>query len=86
MLCTLDFVEKLLIVKSHISDRSSSDNVFISGGNHHLIRRFCGVVLGPTMISKMVSESGSRFIGSSGFCYRATHHLCLRTKPNGLTM
>jgi len=31
-------------------------NVFMSGGNPHLISRFCGVVLGPTTISKMISE------------------------------
>ncbi|AES74177.1 hypothetical protein MTR_3g116670 [Medicago truncatula] len=43
-------------VKSPISDRTWPDNVFISGGNPHLTSRFCGVVLGPTTISKMVSE------------------------------
>jgi len=30
--------------------------VFISGGNPHLTSWFCGVVLGPTTISKMVLE------------------------------
>jgi len=43
------------IVKSPTSDRRWSDNVFISGGNPHLTSWFCGVVLGPTTISKMVS-------------------------------
>jgi len=41
-----------LRVKSPTSDRTWSDNVFISGGNYHLTSRFCGVVLGPTTISK----------------------------------
>jgi len=44
------------IVKSPTSDRRWPDNVFISGGNPHLISRFCRIVLGPTTISKMVSE------------------------------
>jgi len=39
-------------VKSPTSDKCWSDNVFIKGGNHHLISRFCGVVLSPTTISK----------------------------------
>jgi len=39
-------------VKSLTSDRTWPDNVFISGGNPHLTSRFCGVVLGPTTISK----------------------------------
>jgi hypothetical protein len=43
-------------VKSPTSVRSWPDNLFISGGNPHLTSRFCGVVLGPTTISKMVSE------------------------------
>ncbi|AES68760.1 hypothetical protein MTR_3g014560 [Medicago truncatula] len=60
------------------------DSVFISGGNPHLKSRFCGVVLGPTTISKMVSESLQDSLGHllSGFRYRATHRLCRRTKPN----
>jgi len=44
------------IVKRPTSDRTWPDNVFISGGNPHLTSRFCGVVLDPTTISKMVSE------------------------------
>ena len=44
------------IVKSPTSVRSWPDNLFISGGNPHLTSRFCGVELGPTMISNMVSE------------------------------
>ncbi|AES76790.1 hypothetical protein MTR_6g087100 [Medicago truncatula] len=58
--------------------------MFISGGNPHLTSRFCGVVLGPTTISKMVSEPLRDPLGHllSGFHYRATHRLCSRTKPN----
>ncbi|AES86997.1 verticillium wilt disease resistance protein [Medicago truncatula] len=43
-------------VKSLTSVRSWSDNLFISGGNPHLISRFCGVALGSTTISNMVSK------------------------------
>jgi len=43
-------------VKSPTSDMTWPDNVFISEVNPHLISWFCGVVLGPTTISKMVSE------------------------------
>ena len=52
---------------------------FISGGNPHLTSRFCEVVLGPTTISKMVSEPLQDPLGHllSGFRYRTTHHLCL---------
>jgi hypothetical protein len=59
------------------------DNVFISGGNPHLTSRFYGVVLGPTTISKIVSEPIQNSLGHMllGFRYRATHHLCLRIKP-----
>jgi len=39
------------------------DIVFISEGNHRLISRFCGVVLGSTTISKMVSEPPFRIDG-----------------------
>jgi hypothetical protein len=44
----------------------------------------CGVVLGLTTISKMVSEPPQDPLGHllSGFCYRTTHHLCPWTKPN----
>jgi len=75
----------VIIVKSPTSDRTWSNNVFISGSNPHLTSRFCGVVLGPTMISKMVSEPLQDPFGHllSGFRYRTTHHLCPRTKPNG---
>jgi len=74
----------LVFVKSPTSDRIWPDNVFISGGIHRLISRFCGVVLGPTTFSKMVSEPLQDPLGHllSGFRYRATHHLCSRTKPN----
>ncbi|RHN59589.1 hypothetical protein MtrunA17_Chr4g0014961 [Medicago truncatula] len=41
-------------VKSPTSVRSWSDNLFISGGNPHLISRFCGVVLSPTTISNSI--------------------------------
>jgi len=73
-----------LFGKSPTSDMTWPDNVFISGGNPHLTSQFCGVVLGPTTISKMVSEPLQDPLGHllSGFCYRATHHLCSRTKPN----
>jgi len=65
-------------------DRCWSDSVFISGDNHHLISWFCGLVLGPTTISKMVSESPQDPLSHllSCFRYQATHHLCPRTKPN----
>ena len=43
---------KACVVKSLLSDRRWSDNVFISEGNFHLTSRFCGV-LGSTIISKM---------------------------------
>jgi len=46
----------MVSVKSPTWDRWWPGNVFISGGNPHLTSRFCGVVLGPTTISKMVSE------------------------------
>jgi len=74
------------IVKSSTSDRWWPDNVFISGGDPYLTSRFCGVVLGPTTISKMVSESLQDPLGHllSGFRYRATHRLCPRTKPNSV--
>jgi hypothetical protein len=76
----------MLGVKSLTSDRWWPDNVFISGGNPHLTSRFCGVVLGLTMISKMVSEPLQYPLDLghllSGFRYRTTHHLCPRTKPN----
>ena len=49
-------IESEQLVKSLTSVRSWPDNLFISGGNPHLTSRFCGVVLGPTTISKMVSE------------------------------
>ena len=44
------------MVKSPTSDRTLPDNVFISGGNHRITSRFCGVVLGPTTIFKMLSQ------------------------------
>ncbi|RHN71430.1 hypothetical protein MtrunA17_Chr2g0276791 [Medicago truncatula] len=46
--------------------------------------RFCGVVLGPTTIFKMVSEPLQDPLGHllSAFRYRATHQLCPRIKPN----
>ncbi|KEH23647.1 hypothetical protein MTR_7g091670 [Medicago truncatula] len=71
-------------VKSLTSDKTWPDNVFISGGNPHLTSRFCGVVLVPTTISKMLSEPLQDPLGHllSGFRYRTTHHLCPRTKPN----
>jgi len=37
--------------------------MFISEGNSHLTSRFCEVELGPTTISKMVSEPPLRSIG-----------------------
>ena len=43
-------------VKSPTSVKIWPDNVFLSWGNLHLTSRFCGVVLGPTTISKIVSE------------------------------
>jgi len=60
--------------------------VFISGGNPHLTSRFCEVVLGPTTISKMVSESLQDPLGHllSSFRYQATRHLCPRNKPNSV--
>jgi len=74
----------IMFVKSPTSDRTWSDNVFISGGNPHLTSRFCGVVLGPTTISKMLLEPLQDPLGHllSGFRYRVTHHLCPRTKPS----
>jgi len=47
--------------------------VFISGGNPHITSWFCGVVLGSTTISKMVSEPLQDSLGHllSGFRYRA---------------
>jgi len=52
--------------------------------NITLQNRLCEVVLGSTMISKMVSEPLQDSLGHllSGFCYRVTHHLCLQTKLN----
>jgi len=41
-------------VKSPTSDRTWHDKEFISGSNPHLTSRFCGVVLGPTTISKKI--------------------------------
>ncbi|KEH42035.1 hypothetical protein MTR_1g060110 [Medicago truncatula] len=70
--------------ESPTSDMRWSDNVFISGGNSHLVSRFCGVVLGPTTLSKMISEP-LRYPSDhllSGFRYRTPHHLCPRTKLN----
>jgi len=43
-------------VKCPTSDRRWPDNVFISEGNPHLKSRFCGVVLGPITISKLVLD------------------------------
>jgi len=62
------------------------DNVFMSGGSPHLTSRFGGAVLGPTTISKMVSEPLQDPLGHllSGFCYRGTHRLCPQTKPNSV--
>ena len=79
-------VKKLIFVKSLTLDRTWHDNVFISGGNLHLTSRFCGVVLGSTTISKVVSEPLQDPLGHllSGFCYRDTHHLCPRTKLNSV--
>ncbi|RHN60197.1 hypothetical protein MtrunA17_Chr4g0022961 [Medicago truncatula] len=39
-------------VKSPTSDMTWPDNVYINGGNPQITNRFCGVVLGPTTISK----------------------------------
>ncbi|AES81474.1 hypothetical protein MTR_7g093150 [Medicago truncatula] len=44
-------------VKSSTSDMTWSDNVFISRSNAHLTSWFCGVVLGPTMISKITQAN-----------------------------
>ncbi|AET04968.1 hypothetical protein MTR_8g097110 [Medicago truncatula] len=70
------FSDKVAFVKSPTSVRSWPDNLFISGGNPHLIGRFCGVVLGSTTISNMVSEPLHDSLGRllPGFRYRATHH------------
>jgi len=51
---------KLGFVKSPTSDRRWPDNVFISGGNPHLTSRFCGVVLGPTTISKRIELGNNK--------------------------
>ena len=67
-------------VKSPTSVRSWLDNLFISRGNPHLTSRFCGVVLGPTTISNMVSGPLHDSLGHllSGFRYRVTRYLCSR--------
>jgi len=71
--------------KTHVPHRidKTLDMSLYRGGNPHLKSRFCGVVLGSTTISKMVSESLQDPLGHllSGSRYRATHHLCSRTKP-----
>ncbi|AES59221.1 hypothetical protein MTR_1g015880 [Medicago truncatula] len=47
---------------------------------------FKGLNSSPTTISKLVSETLQDPLGhlQSGFCYRATHPLCPRTKPNNV--
>jgi len=69
----------------HLIDKTLDKSLY-RGDNLHLTRRFCGVVLGLTTISKMVSEPLQDPLGHllSGFRYRATHHLCPRTKPNSV--
>ncbi|AES75011.1 hypothetical protein MTR_6g022030 [Medicago truncatula] len=56
--------------------------MFINEDNLHLTSWFCAVVLGPTMISKKISELLQDLLDHllSGFRYQITHHLCLRTK------
>jgi len=58
--------------------------VFISGGNPHIASRFCGIMLGPATIFKMVSEPLQDPLGHLlwDFRYRAIHHFCPRSKPN----
>jgi len=72
------FGYSLFLLKSPTSDKRWHDNVFISGGNPHLTSQFCGVVLEPITISKMLSESPPRSVGPpvSSFCYRVIQHLC----------
>jgi len=43
-------------VRSLTSDRRWHDNVFISGVNPHLTIWFCGVMLGPITISKILNK------------------------------
>jgi len=80
----LQYLTSIPTIMFRVGPAKSHDNVFISGGNPHLKSQFCGVVLGPTMISKMVSELLQDPLSHmlSGFCHQATHHLCPRTKPN----
>lgn len=51
-----DFSINVRHVKSFTSDMRWPDIMFITEGNPHLTIRFCGFVLGPTTIFKMVSK------------------------------
>ncbi|AES97725.1 hypothetical protein MTR_5g059000 [Medicago truncatula] len=60
--------------ESPTSNKTWPDNVFISGGNTHLTSRFCGVVLDPTTIFKMVSEPPPRSIGPPAIRFPLSGH------------
>lgn len=49
-------------LKSLTSNKKWFHNVFTSESNHSPISQFCGVVLGLIKISKMISESPSRYV------------------------
>jgi len=45
-----------LLLKNLTSDKIWHEPIFITEVNPHLTRRFCGLVFGPTTISKTVSQ------------------------------
>ncbi|AES98012.1 hypothetical protein MTR_5g063070 [Medicago truncatula] len=47
---------------------------FISGDNPHLTSWFCGIMLGPTTISKVVSEPTPRFVGPPAIRFSPSGH------------
>jgi hypothetical protein len=64
----------IVSVKSPTSDKRWFDNLFISGGNPHLTSRFCGVMLGSTTISKIVSEPPPKSVRTLAIRFSLSGH------------
>ena len=52
----IQYINEVVVKRVSHQIKDDLKYVFISGSNSHLTSRFCGFVLGSTIISKMVSK------------------------------